>query len=356
MQLQLSRLPCAVVLACLACIAIGSRSAGARECLPVVIAERGDRPTRPSAALLMPRVTIESPGHYCMDRDLHQDALRDPLRGAPVFALEEALVRIRSSGVTLDLGGHTVSNAMQHGMTMIWFSRFAVGETGGTRLLTARIANGHLVSPGSSGVGIDLTASMPYGQRSLQPAPAPEGGRASELFADTRHLVESMTIAAGKRGIQMDGRGNVIRNNLIVVDSPTAIVAQGPGIVIENNVIEVRNDLSQFSEHARKAESRTPFPIRLIQADGAIVRNNRIRLVNPAARGPLPAAIELVESADVLVESNQLEGVGSPVQADPDSSYRESNNQLAVCASDAPRYLPPPEAGATGGARLAASR
>ena len=356
MQFPVRWFAVAVVLACLGALGVGSASAVARECRPVVITERGDRPTRPSAAPLMPRVTIESPGHYCMDRDLHQDSLRDPLRGAPVFAREEALVRIRSSGVTLDLGGHTVSNAMQHGMTMIWFSRFAVGESGGTRLLTARIANGHLVSPGSSGVGIDLTASRPYGQRSLQPAPVPEGVRASDLFADTRHIVESMTIAAGKRGIQLDGRDNIIRNNLIIVDSPIAIVAQGPGIVIENNVIEVRNDLSQFSEQAKKVESRTPFPIRLIQADGAIVRNNRIRLVQPAAHGPLPAAIELLQSADVLVESNQFEGVGSPVQADSDSSYREFNNQLAVCAPGAPRYLPPPEAGVAGGAGLAACR
>jgi hypothetical protein len=100
----------------------------------------------------------------------------------------------------------------------------------------------------------------------------------------------------------------VIRNNRITVDAATAIVAQGPGIIIENNVIEVRNHLEALSEFDRSIDSKTPFAIRLIQADGAIVRNNEIRLLDREGRGGLPAAIDLVSTRGALVEGNVSAG------------------------------------------------
>ena len=167
-----------------------------------------------------------------------------------VVTREEAIVRIRANDVTLDLGGRTVENAVPNGMTMIWFSKFVVGERGGTRLRNASISNGHLISPGATGIGIDLTASKPYGPRSLEIAAVPVGGKVTDVFVATAHLIASMTISAGKRAILIDGKNNVIRNNRIVVDAATAIVAQGPGLVIENNVIEVQERLVD-AEQAR---------------------------------------------------------------------------------------------------------
>ncbi len=165
-----------------------------------------------------------------------------------------------------------------------------------------------------------------------------------------------MTIAAGKRAILIDGRNNIIRNNHIVVDGVTAIVAQGPGLVIEDNVIEVRGDLRGLSDLDRKLESRTPFPIRLIQADDAIVRNNRIRLIDRTAGAGLPAAIELVHSRNVTVEGNRFEGMDQGVYADPHSSHLEIGNEESACASGATRYLPPEEAGGESRPRTPACR
>lgn len=326
------------------------------DCLPLKITERGGPPLTPTAPLLQPRIAIEAPGRYCLDQDVHQQALRDAIRGSNVFAREESMIRIAASNVTLDLAGRTVSNAMPHGLAIVWFSSLSAGSREIASFNNARITNGRLVSLWSNGVGLDLTRPEPYGPGKLQPAPLADGLRLSDVFEDTRHVVESMTIHAGKRAIQLDGANNVIRRNHLVVDGTTAIAAQGPGIVIEDNLIEVRNDLGGFIDYYRDIESRSPFPIRLIQADGAIVRNNEIRFAEGVPPGSLPAAIELVQSQDVLLEGNRLANVNEPVQADARSGFREIDNGSPACPWSAPRFLSPEESAGASRPRLAACR
>jgi len=343
MQVQLKRVSAARLRSTLLTFVLLPTAAIAQVCHPVIVAERGDAPDKAAAAALYPRITIETPGRFCLSRDVHQDALRDFLRRSPVYARHEAVIRIRADDVNIDLSGHSVSNAMQDGLTLIWFSKFVVGEQGGARLSRASIANGILLSPGAAGVGIDLTASNLYGAHSLQFAPVPPGTTKQEFFKDTSHLIESVRIHAGKRAILIDGKNNVIRNNRITVDGTTAIVAQGPGVVIENNVIEVGSDPNALGESDRRLEAQAPFVIRLIQADGAIVRNNEIRLLDRPRRGSLPAAIELVETTGALVEGNVLGGMDRPVQADGSSSFQEARNSFEACPAGATRFLPPGE-------------
>lgn len=345
MYVQLNGMPCLIGLLVLSLgNALETGYAVASEtCAPIPITERGSNTTVRSERALLPRITIEKPGRFCLEEDVHQASLVDPVRSAEVFAQVESIVRIRANDVTINLAKHTVSNEMRPGMTMIWFSRFARGKPDGTRLRRARISNGRLVSPGAMGVGIDLLASKPYGTRSLEIAPLPDGAQLEDRFEDTRHLIDFMIIVAGKRGIQIDGKNNVIRNNRIVVDSATAIVAQGPGTVIENNIIEVRNNLSFHSDQDRIKESRTLFPIRLLQADGAIVRNNQIRLINPASATRLTAAIELVESNHVVLEGNRFHGIENLVHSDAKSSHRDDNNRRDHCPPTVTRFLPPDE-------------
>jgi hypothetical protein len=157
----------------------------ADSCNLLRVTERGAGPDSSSAMPLYPRITIEAPGRYCLARDVQQGSLWDSLRQTQVFAREEAVIRIRSSGVTLDLGGHSVANVMQKGMTAIWFSKFAPGERGGARLRNASILNGRLFSPFASGIGIDLTASKPYGPGSLHIASVPAGS-SYMMFLRTR--------------------------------------------------------------------------------------------------------------------------------------------------------------------------
>src|SRR5690606_26291091 len=183
-----------------------------------------------------------------------------------------------------------------------------------------------------------------YGPRGFgEPAALAPGQSLAEVFRQTRHRLEHLTIDAGRRAILIDGRDNVIRHNRIVVDGYTAIVAQGPGIVIEDNLIEVRADLAGLTTHERAAEGAHPFVIRLIQADGAVVRNNRVRLVGATA--PLAAAIELTASRAVTLEHNRLDGFTRAVQADSSSDYTESANQLRPCWPRRTRVVAPSETG-----------
>lgn len=321
-------------------------SVAEQNCQALVFTERGGQVTAPGARSLLPRSTVLQAGKYCLDQDVHQKALFDFLRGRESFMPLEAIIRIQADDVWIDLAGHTVSNSARPGMTMIWFSKFAEDMVGGTRIKSARIGNGRLESPGVTGIGIDLTASKRYGPVSLQVAPINDGMTIYSVFADTRHVIESMSITAGRLAIQLDGSNNTIRNNRILVDGATAIIAQGPGIVIEDNIIEVRNDFRGFDARDRKEEALTSFPIRLIQADGAVIRNNRIRLVDRTTGASLPAAIELVESRDVTVSGNQFAGIDEPVRADTVSSYSTSGNQSDRCAPSSIRHLAPHE-GAT---------
>ena len=321
------------------------QSWAADECRTVRIGEFGGAPGPAGGPSRRPEVHLKEAGPHCLAEDARQRKLLNPRTGEEMRTLGgEAVVLIGADGIRLDLGGHVVSNERSLGYTLIKHYDYQPGRSQIHRFTGTHVRNGRLISPGSRGVGLRLVSAgvEPNGFSALAEFPA--GTQPVGAFAATSHLVEDLTIQAGYRAILIDGRNNVIRNNRIVVDSATAILAHGPGIVIENNVIEVKNDLSHFSDYARKIESKTPFPIRLIQADRAIVRNNEIRLLYPAARGPLPAAIELLQSADVLVESNRVEGVGLTVRADSDSSYREIDNQLAVCGPGSFRFLPPDEA------------
>lgn len=327
-------------------IGFGARSAAAsQDCRALAVTERGSRAASQLTRVLLPRITIEESGTYCLGQDVNQAALRDPVRGREIFAQVESMIRIRANDVTLDMAGHTVSNEMRPGMTLIWFSKFTRGEPDGTRLRQIRVRNGKLVSPGPLGIGIDLLASKPYGSRSLLAVSPPEGVQVTDLFEDTRHVVDSMTIVAGKRAVEIDGKNNVIRNNRMVIDGATAIVAQGPGIVIENNLIEVRDDPRFASDHGRGFDPRTPFPIRLIQADGAIIRNNEIRLTSHGAHKRLPAAIELIASKDVVIEGNRVRGMDALVHSDSKSSHRDVSNESANCPPAARRFIPPDETG-----------
>src|SRR5690606_18813898 len=89
------------------------------------------------------------------------------------------------------------------------------------------------------------------------------------------------------------------------------------------------------------AEGAHPFAIRLIQADGAVVRNNRVRVLDGAA--PLAAAVELIASRGVTLEDNQLDGLAGVVHADGASDYRQSGNRLRPCAARGMRLMAPAE-------------
>jgi hypothetical protein len=289
---------------------------------------------------------LTAAGTYCLDESIRQQKLIDRRNGREMTTVGgDGIILIGADDVDLDLGGHLVSNERGLGYTLIKHYRYEPSRGHTHWFSGTHISNGRLWSPGSRGIGLRLVSANRYGPAGFGTVAAVRFGTGLEdVFVDTRHRVEDLEIDAGRRAILIDGRNNIIRNNRIVVDGATAIVAQGPGLVIEDNVIEVRNDLRGFSEHDRRRESATPFPIRLIQADGAIVRNNQVRLVDRGTGVSLPAAIELVESRNVTVEGNRFGGMNRWVHADSRSSYVDTGNQAQACPSGATRYLPPIDA------------
>ncbi len=282
-----------------------------------------------------PEIRLNRPGSYCLDGDVLRVPLWNPLRRSEQVAHGVTVALVESDRVALDLAGHTIANQRLFGVTLIGHFRY---RTPGTPPLThaeatirsTTIRNGRLISPYRDGIGIRLGRLPGDGLLiRTRPVAIPQGQSVTTFFPETRHLIEDLTIEAGNSAILIDGRDNVIRNNRIIVDSAAAIIAMGPGLVLENNLIEVRDTVEPPGDPPAPREALERFPIRLIQADGAVVRNNRIRFVNADRGRTLPAAIGLVASRAVRIVGNQVLGTTALVAADPESTYLESGNALA---------------------------
>ncbi len=317
-------------------------------CIPAQAVEFGGAAVAPSGSRpRRPEVNLLQPGHYCLADDLHQRKLLDRRTGREMRTPGgDAIVLVGADDVSLDLAGHGISNDRELGYTLLRHHRYEPGRGHFHAFVHTRIHNGSLFSPGSRGVGIRLVSSRTYDTPGFgKPVRLAQADRPANVFRDTAHVLEDLRIEAGRHAILVDGSNNVIRNNRIVVDSATAIVAQGPGVLIEDNVIEVRADLGLSPGPDQDSQTQTSAVIRLIQADGAVVRNNQVSLVDGRRQDPLPSAIELVASRGVSVENNIIRGMQAAVSADAASTHREAGNRLQVCPAAGERFLPPDESG-----------
>lgn len=236
------------------------------------------------------------------------------------------LATIQANDVTLDLSAHELRNERASGMTLVsHYKYFKYGHKQPFQFKRTRVRNGALNSIG--GLGIVLVTPVDPSPRSVY---LPDtGDRADSLSTGdgiTAHVVENLTIRAGVAGIIIDGVDNVIRNNRIIVDGPVAIVAKGPGLILENNVIEVSDRLDRRAWPGARSGTTSPprLPIHLIQADGAIVRNNRIEYVGVWPWNRPAAGIDLIESRDVTLEGNTSTTLESIVRRDARSGLRDA--------------------------------
>lgn len=140
----------------------------------------------------------------------------------------------------------------------------------------------------------------------------------------TFYTAENLQIQSGGRAIVMAGSDNVVRNNTIEVDGRTAVYLYGPRSLVEGNTFIVHMD----------PRDKAPLPaiLKLRDADGSIIRNNRFivkrgRLFRKTAAEP-QAGINLLESRDVLIEGNVFEDVALPVRKDAASTATERGNAL----------------------------
>lgn len=229
------------------------------------------------------------------------------------------MVTISADDVQLDLSGYAIRNEwFPEGIAMLRFYRPMVGyEMQGPGFERLTIRNGSFISPGESGIGLDLQSNE-YRDASIGPGvDRPPGDTPSTHFRDTRHVIEDLRIEAGQVGIILQGKNNIVRNNRIVIDEDNAIIATGPNLLLENNLIEVRGIITGYA----KAYGHS-LPVQLIQADGAIVRNNRIRFIGSAGDHRPEAAFDVIESRDVLFENNTIEAIPALERHDAASSLR----------------------------------
>ncbi|WP_228895444.1 right-handed parallel beta-helix repeat-containing protein [Pseudoduganella aquatica] len=261
--------------------------------------------------------TMRKPGSYCLRSDVSRPRTFDIHAASFKTAAGEALLTIdygsRGGGadgrrVDLDLRGHRIGSTAPD---MLGVRSFGM-------VRNVRVSNGSIEVTGDTSVGVSMlyagAQGMPGGLYPSLPqfedAPAPASGS----WGDSANVVERVAIRAGGRGVVLGGDNNVIRDSTIEVDGPVAIFAYGKGTVIENNTIIV---------HGRGTGNYDAV-IKLRDARGAIVRNNRIIHKGFGSAG---TAINLLDSADVRVENNILEGIENVVRQVGKTSVLQQGTQ-----------------------------
>lgn len=297
-------------------------TAGKCQSLPLYDRARSEASKRVAAKsvdFIEPRGEIESTGRYCLEVDLVQRQLYEVIRGRAVSHQGHEMVTISADDVQLDLSGFAIRNEwFPKGIAMLRFYRPMGGyEMQGPGFERLTIRNGSFISPGESGIGLDLQSNEYREASGRHGVDIPPGETPSTYFRDTRHVIENLRIEAGQVGIIVQGKNNIVRNNRIVINEENAIIATGPNLILENNVIEIRGTITDYA----KAYGHS-LPVQLIQADGAIVRNNRIRFIGSANDHRPEAAFDVIESRDVLFENNTIEAIPALERHDAASSLR----------------------------------
>ncbi|MYN08010.1 right-handed parallel beta-helix repeat-containing protein ['Massilia aquatica' Lu et al. 2020] len=303
----LSRPRAYVAAAVLACAVGIASAAGAQDCRPILRDDTG------SAS----GVSVVFAGKHCLQHDfrvgrefdLHSAAFKGPSTRSLIAVTPRTGWKYSPDGpFELDMQGHH-ARADVAGMD-------GVRGIGPGRNVIVR--NGTLTVAGQGSTGVRLllrSRAQTAGMRS--PIESEYEDVSMPEAADTgqaNFLLSRLNIRAGGRGVIMSGAGNSIRDSTIEVDGGNAIFLHGRGSVIENNTIIV---------HARAAGPNDAV-IKLRDADGAVIRNNRIIYKGDSRAA---TAINLLGSNNVRVENNIVEGIDEVVRQTGKTSVREQGTQ-----------------------------
>jgi hypothetical protein len=135
-------------------------------------------------------------------------------------------------------------------------------------------------------------------QNALRPR-SPAAYLERDVHLENLHFIVrglSKGTGAGGGAVSIQGAGTVIRNCVIETDDGNAIWIFGPNAVIENNTIIV---------HGKNRLREADAPIRLIQADGAVIRGNKFVIRDKANR----RGISTFETGPISVEDNIFFGM-----------------------------------------------
>ena len=290
-------------------------------------------------------VYVDMPGYYCLGEDIVQSPIFDIHAFSFKSQAGSSLLQISYDSKTaywnyslqqwvrnppltdndvfdVDLRGYMLKGKTDN---LVGISNYGV-------IRNVHVHHGAIDVPGSisPNVGVDLTSNVGHirvpaekigvsiFQREFDDTSAAEtiDGK-PPTYTPSNTLVEHLTIKAGWRGVEMGGANNVLRHNTIEVDGHTAVFMAGPGSVIEDNTIII---------HGKGDAGPFDAPIKLRDAHGAIVRNNRI-----VYRGWLfkaPAAINLLDSTDVTIENNAVKGFKTLTRCKGKCVFSDTRNRF----------------------------
>jgi hypothetical protein len=303
------------------------------------------------------RALVNKPGNYCLVRDLKIDGSYNPLvwEGVKYHSDDLVALVIAANDVAVNLGGKTIRSDAQEVLAGVQSALVNTGEStqlgdgpAGYRKISwdaayrnITIRNGTInINRGS--LGLMFPGSGNYYGKLIDGFPVlfwPANTRARECddFSidilppaaseyPIRHIsLDTLKIHSPNCGVVVQGASTVLRNSVIETESLVGIWSFGPNAVIENNTIIV---------HATASDSTYPASphhaaIRLHQADGTIVRNNRIVMrTGLFSRDKGAAAIDLLDSKNVVIENNTIEGFSELLRKDSASSSAQKNNTL----------------------------
>jgi hypothetical protein len=321
------------------CVGV-SPSFAADSCIPV-------QPSKTGSAIL------KKPGNYCLAQNMTIEGSYKPWNweGPNYLSKDDIALVIAASDVHVDLNGKTILSTARDIMAGAQSALISTGESTNQSIRETyrenswnaayrniSIRNGS-IDLKRGRIGLAFSGSSRFYGWTKNEIPVDETFSLS-LFADDRLTMlpptaasypirnitlENLKIRSPSYGVVVQGAKTIIRNSVIETDSQVGIWIFGPGAIIENNTIIV---------HERDKDSIYPIrphdaPIRLHQADGTIIRNNRIIMrTGWFSRGKGTAAIDLLDSKDVRIENNTVEDFQELLRKDNTSSAVENANKL----------------------------
>ena len=310
--------------------------------------QTGCKPAKRDIGFIPVLALIQGSGKFCLVQDLVQRRLRSlddgSIAGSPSDNGHGIVIFYDIKDVQLDLQGHLVS-------AIPFENTEGVIPSESPSLRTISLKNGRIETPGPRSYGVILTRYVKWGWViTSEPGERPyiykrvvneDTPLTQRMWNEAKrtyyeipwnyeepdtYVLENLHITSGGRGVVMSGVNNVLRNSTVEVDSKTAVYMYGPGTVIEGNTFIVKLDPQD--------DAPLPAILKLRDAHGAIIRNNKFLVKQEGvsglfkAKGQSEAAINLLESKNVLIENNDIQDNKVMVRKDKVSTTIERGNVM----------------------------
>jgi hypothetical protein len=278
-------------------------------------------------------VSINESGSSCLRSDLKIEDEFD-IHAGSIKPNGSPPLDVNASNVSVDLQQHILLSKSAYAQGIVVYSQNNIVLRNGSVQSKGRVSHGVRHDP--SGSSYMQTNSNDSSKTCRVVYPPCEDisylyaiNKLPPKYQDANITIDNMNIFATYRGVMLADNHNTIRNSTIEVDDNTAIYLMGQYPVIENNTIIIHSNKNNNTEYQKKWNIQIKDgAIKLRDAQGGIIRNNRIIYRGGLFGGKAPVAINLLDSKDVVIEGNTIEGFESLVRENGDTSYTQNNNTL----------------------------